>query len=40
MNLTLVAIYIAAASLFVDAVGTIFDIAWSIYLEHKHNKKD
>ena len=31
---------IAAATLAVTAIGTMFDIGWAIYIERKHNKKE
>ena len=31
---------IAALALIVDVVRAVFDIAWQIHLERKHNKKD
>ncbi len=31
---------IAALALGVNVVRTVFDIAWQIYMEHKHAKKD
>lgn len=31
---------IAALTLGVNAVRTLFDIVWKIYMEHKHAKKD
>ena len=31
---------IAAATLVVTAIGTMFDIGWAIYIERKHNKKE
>jgi len=35
-----IAVAIAAASLVVDIIRTVFDIAWPIYMERKHNKKE
>lgn len=31
---------IALAALAVEVIGTVFNIVWSLYIEHKHNKKE
>ena len=35
-----IALWIAAGSLLVDIIRAVFDIAWAIYLEKKHGKKE
>ena len=35
-----ISVFIAALALVVDVVRAVFDIAWQIYLERKHSKKD
>lgn len=35
-----IAIIIAAATLAVTFIDTVFDIVWAIYIEWKHNKKE
>ena len=35
-----ISVFIAASALVVDVVRAVFDIAWAIYLERKHSKKD